>query len=38
MTSIPLLVKTSEMEQFRYIDPNNKTIFLNFFLRFSNQH
>ena len=34
MTSIPLLVKTSECKQFRCIYPKNKTIFLNFFCVF----
>ena len=34
MTSIPLLVKTSECKQFRRIYPKNKTIFLNFFCVF----
>ena len=38
MTSITLLVETSECKQFRCLYLKNKTFFLNFFLRFSNLH
>ena len=34
MTSIPLLVETSECKQFRWIYLKNKTFFLNFFCIF----
>ena len=34
MTSIPLLVETSECKQFRWIYLKNKTFFLNFFCVF----
>ena len=34
MTSIPLIVKTSEWKQFRRIYHKNKTFFLNFFRSF----
>ena len=34
MTSIPLIVKTSEWKQFRCIYLKNKTFFLNFFRSF----
>ena len=34
MTRIPLIVKTSECKQFRWLYLKNKTFFLHFFLEF----
>ena len=34
MKSVPLLVKTSECKQFRFIYLKNKTFFVNFFFVF----